>query len=132
MMIDFNDSWDANNDNKTPNRLSQLLIFRSGYPRFSYALNCRLPLDPWDPPFLNSWEGFDLDTGIGSICFASWESALLHLKTRFQLSSTSSKHKKRLQFIRTTTKHDLHSASGPKGWYDKNGDKKTTEKGKSV
>ncbi len=33
--IDFNDSWDAN---KSINRLSQLLIFWSGYPRFSYAL----------------------------------------------------------------------------------------------
>ncbi len=38
-MIDLNHSWDTNNDNKTPNRLSPLLIFRSGYPRFSYALS---------------------------------------------------------------------------------------------
>ncbi len=27
-----------NNDDKTPNWSSQVLIFRSGYPRFSYAL----------------------------------------------------------------------------------------------
>ncbi len=39
IMIDFNASTDINNDNKTPNRLSQLLIFRSGYPRFSCALS---------------------------------------------------------------------------------------------
>ncbi len=29
-MIDFNGSWDINDNNKTPNRLSQLFIFGSG------------------------------------------------------------------------------------------------------
>ncbi len=37
-MIDFNTSWNATNDNKIPNRLSQRFIFESGCPRFSYAL----------------------------------------------------------------------------------------------
>ncbi len=32
---------DINDDNKTPNQLSQLFIFRPGYPRFSYALTWR-------------------------------------------------------------------------------------------
>ncbi len=40
MMNDFNHSRDTDNANKTPNRLSQLFIFGSGYPRFSYALRC--------------------------------------------------------------------------------------------
>ncbi len=38
IIIDSNASWDTKNDNKTPNRLAQLFIFVSGYPRFSYAL----------------------------------------------------------------------------------------------
>ncbi len=37
-MIGSDSSGDVNDDNKTPNRLSQLFIFRSGYPRFSCAL----------------------------------------------------------------------------------------------
>ncbi len=37
-MTDSNASWDNNGDNKTRNRLSQLFIFGSGYPRFSHAL----------------------------------------------------------------------------------------------
>ncbi len=39
-MIDLNSSVDVNDDSKIPNRIriSQLLIFRSGYRRFSYAL----------------------------------------------------------------------------------------------
>ncbi len=40
-MIDFNAYRDSNDDNKTPNRLSELFVFGSGYPRFSYALSSR-------------------------------------------------------------------------------------------
>ncbi len=38
VMIDSDGSRDINDDNKSPNRLSQLFIFDPGYPRFSYAL----------------------------------------------------------------------------------------------
>ncbi len=37
-MIDFNGSYDTNNVEKSPNRLSQFLIFGSGYRRFSCVL----------------------------------------------------------------------------------------------
>ncbi len=37
-MIDSDGSRDINNDNKSPNRLSQLFIFGPGHPRFSYTL----------------------------------------------------------------------------------------------